>query len=250
MCIFRNALEVEEETDKGFVFTNLVSYGTSVWVPRRKTAVKIKSVGAVDIHFHGAFGIDLMTARNPELDELALLLGKRGVAAFCPTTLSVPFPALRAAVRRLGDWIALRSQKPTRRDPGHGALPARAFTSKVPIFIPVPAAPTLPEAIRRLRSRKSSKPFWEESCQGQLKFLTVAPELLQSGDLKKLARRASSKGITLSLGHSRATEAQAHQAFEAGFSNVTHAWNAVGFHQRSPRASWALPSAGPESTSR
>src|SRR5262249_25976094 len=84
--------------------------GTSVWVPRRKTAVKIKCCGAVDIHFHGAFGIDLMTASFDQLDRLSLRLTARGALGFRPPTLSVPYPELRQAIRRLGHWVSVRTR--------------------------------------------------------------------------------------------------------------------------------------------
>jgi N-acetylglucosamine-6-phosphate deacetylase len=44
-----------------------------------------------------------------------------------------------------------------------------------------------------------------------------------------------SLGITVSLGHSQATAAQAEEAFELGASMVTHAFNAMpGLHHREP----------------
>ncbi len=93
-------------------------YANSGWVPRPKRPVKTKrspdvrnntlilrSRGVVDIHFHGAFGIDLMTATPAELEELAARLGDAGVAGFCATTLSAPAKELRAVTEKLGKWI-------------------------------------------------------------------------------------------------------------------------------------------------
>ena len=65
-------------------------------------------------------------------------------------------------------------------------------------------------------------------------MVTIAPELELSTitnadtnvDLPCL-RWLTSKGIIVSIGHTEATEAQAHAAFAAGASMVTHAFNAM-----------------------
>lgn len=198
-------------------------------MPRRKTVVKIKSYGAVDIHFHGAFGIDLMAARREELDLLARRLKTQGVAAFCPTTLSVPFDELREAVRRLGGWIADRRKTPS----SDGALPL-GIHLEGPYLHPGACGAHPPESIRPFKLRELET-LWKDSSE-QLKIVTLAPERLSLPELRSLAAWAKARRVTLSLGHSHATEAQSKQAFANGFSSVTHGWNALSFHHRSPGA--------------
>lgn len=198
-------------------------------MPRRKTAVKIKSLGAVDIHFHGAFGVDLMSASPLELDRLARRLKTQGIAAFCPTTLSVPWPKLLEAVRRLGQWTAARKKSP---DP-QAALPL-GLHLEGPYINPGACGAHPPEGIRKLKIQELDQ-LWEESAH-QLKILTIAPEIVAPNQLKQLIAWTRARRITLSMGHSRATQAQAQAAFDAGFTSLTHAWNAMGFHQRSPGA--------------
>jgi N-acetylglucosamine-6-phosphate deacetylase len=84
--------------------------------------------------------------------------------------------------------------------------------------------PFQPEALEAL---------WELSL-GTLRILTIAPEILYPAKLRWLARFAARTGIRLNMGHSRATQAQAEQAVAAGFTGVTHAWNAMAFHHREP----------------
>ncbi|HEY9862162.1 MAG TPA: hypothetical protein V6D16_21890, partial [Candidatus Obscuribacterales bacterium] len=61
---------------------------------------------------------------------------------------------------------------------------------------------------------------------------TLAPELDPTGDAIAYLR---SLGITISLGHSQATAAQAQQAFAQGATMVTHAFNAMpSLHHREP----------------
>jgi N-acetylglucosamine-6-phosphate deacetylase len=70
----------------------------------------------------------------------------------------------------------------------------------------------------------------------QLKILTFAPELLSRTELRRLVSWAKLRKITLSVGHSLASEAQAREAFSLGCQGLTHAWNAMKFHHRSPGA--------------
>lgn len=203
---------------------------------------RIRTLGAVDVHFHGAFGIDLMTAGLDDLNLLAKKLGQAGLAAFCPTTLSVPFAELREAVRRLGAWISEFSESPkspkfNESSSKSGLLSAE---SAIPLGIHLEgpyispgacgAHPT--QAIRKFKLSELET-LWEES-RHTLKILTLAPELLTSAELSQLARWAFKRSITLSLGHSQASEKQAESAFSQGIQGVTHAWNAMPFHHRAP----------------
>ncbi len=198
-------------------------------MPRRKTAVKGKRLfrtpGLVDIHFHGAFGIDLMRASSEEMTRLAERLAYHGVAAFCPTTLSVSPKELKASVGRIGRWIR-------EGDHSRGSLPLGIHLEGP--FINRAACGAHPPGILRKPTIRELEVLWKESL-GTLKIVTVAPEIVSTTELKALLRWCQARKIVLSLGHSRATQEQAAQAFRLGFSNVTHAWNGMGgFHQRTP----------------
>ncbi|NER01020.1 MAG: N-acetylglucosamine-6-phosphate deacetylase, partial [Cyanothece sp. SIO2G6] len=65
-----------------------------------------------------------------------------------------------------------------------------------------------------------------------VKVITLAPELDSTGEVIPYLR---SLGITVSLGHSLATVAEANCAFDQGATMVTHAFNAMpGLHHRDP----------------
>src|SRR5687767_12026798 len=74
-------------------------------------------MGLVDLHFHGAYGIDLMSATSADLEDLRHSLAKEGMAGFCATTLSTTAEDLESAVRRLGRWVL------SSRTRDQGALP-------------------------------------------------------------------------------------------------------------------------------
>lgn len=180
----------------------------------------------MDLHFHGAFGIDLMTASHARLNELSAELYRHGVAGFCPTTLSAPPRELHEAVARLGTWI--RAQRERLGKPG-GAR-ALGIHLEGP-FISPHAAGAHPPGVIRPATLAELAALWEAS-QGTLKIITLAPESLDAGELRAVAKWARQNQVVLSAGHSRATAAQAEGAFAAGFRSVTHAWNAAGFHHR------------------
>src|SRR3954471_14387376 len=145
------------------------------WVPRAKTGVKRKPLitpGAIDLHFHGAYGIDLMTADERELDLLsASLWNDAGVAAFCPTTLSSPSRELAAAVHRLGSWI--------RRGRHPGARPL-GIHLEGPFVHAEACGAHPPESLRPLSFEELDE-LWKASRE-TLKIITLAPELLVEED--------------------------------------------------------------------
>lgn len=184
-------------------------------------AVDVQTLGVVDLHFHGAFGVDLMRASPKELESLSRALWKKGVAGFCATTLSTSPKELLQTVQRLGSWIS------EGRHPGAQPL---GIHLEGPFLNSNACGAHPPKSIRKF-SGSELEALWEAS-RGTLKILTLAPEILSKSELSHLCRWAEKREIRLSLGHSRATEEQARTAFEAGFEGVTHAWNALSFHQR------------------
>lgn len=172
-----------------------------------------------------------MTAKPYELAELGRKLWRHGVAGYCPTTLSTRPKDLALAVTHLGQWIRSENSAPTRRGEPLRALPL-GIHLEGPFINSGCCGAHPPSRIRPLDFAELEN-LWQLS-QGTLRILTVAPETLSREHLRHLSIWAHARGISLSLGHSKATEIQARQAFETGFRGITHAWNALGFHQRSP----------------
>lgn len=184
---------------------------------------RVKTFGAVDLHFHGAFGIDLMSAPPNELDRLSGELKTRGVAAFCATTLSAAEAPLAETVARLGKWIASGSAP--------GAQPLGIHLEGP--FLSPDAAGAHPEGVLRKFSMTELEKLWQLS-KKTLRILTLAPETLDPAGRKELGIWASKRKVRLSIGHTRCTAAQAEAAFGDGFTGVTHAWNALSYHHREP----------------
>jgi N-acetylglucosamine-6-phosphate deacetylase len=166
-----------------------------------------------------------MTAKPSELDSLSAELAKKGVAGFSATTLSASETDLAAAVTRLGAWI--------RSEAAPGARPL-GIHLEGPFLNSEAAGAHPPGILRKLRMTEIEK-LWTASRE-TLHILTVAPETLDDETRTALATWATKRKVRLAIGHTRCTQLQATTAFEAGFSGVTHAWNALSYHHREPGA--------------
>lgn len=178
----------------------------------------------IDLQVNGAFGIDLFRADAPQLDALAKRLGKAGLTGFLPTLITAPTSDLEPALQRVGGWVARFGKTP-------GARPLGLHLEGP--FLNPESAGVHPAMEMKPASTETLEHWWTLS-QGTLRLLTVAPEIHSIAELKLLTRWARKRDVRLSIGHSRATFAQAQQAFNLGFSGVTHAWNAGTFHHREP----------------
>jgi N-acetylglucosamine-6-phosphate deacetylase len=187
-----------------------------------------RAPGAIDLHFHGAFGIDLMTADAAQLDRLSQKLFRKGVSAFLPTTISAGIPETESALSRLGQWI--RSQQ------NEGPQPGRAFPLGLHLEGPFlskgccgahPEKHLIPPSLELLK-------HWQKLSQRTIAKLTLAPETAPWSEVRKILRWAAREQVCISLGHSRADASLARKALDSGFTSITHAWNAMPFHHRTP----------------
>jgi N-acetylglucosamine-6-phosphate deacetylase len=128
-------------------------------------------------------------------------------------------------VSRLGKWIREKSEDKT------GAAPL-GIHLEGPFLSSGACGAHPPSALRKLKWEELQE-LWIAS-QETLKIITLAPETLNPSTLRELGTWSQKKGVVLSLGHSLASKEEAEFAFNNGFSGITHAWNAMPFHSRSP----------------
>ncbi|MBL8049117.1 MAG: amidohydrolase family protein [Chthonomonas sp.] len=168
--------------------------------------------GFVDTHIHGGFGLDWM--EQPDcLPELAEHLARVGVEFFLPTTISYPLADVRRAIGGLTahPMIAgfhLEGPFLSRKYPG--AQPESALLD--------PA---------------DRGPGWDEVLNDpRLRIVSMAGELPGAHEL---AANLTQRGVIVSQAHTDATYEQAHAAFQAGATHLTHFYNAMrGFTHREP----------------
>ena len=164
--------------------------------------------GFVDIHIHGAFGIDFMSASSLQMVELAGKLRELGYEAFLPTTITATPADIAFALSQLPDhemiW-GFHLEGPFISELHPGAQPVSAITGPGSEWDAILDDP-------------------------RLRVITLAPE--REGILPLISRLAS-RGVTVSMGHSDATYDQALAGFKAGATHITHTFNAMrGFHHR------------------
>lgn len=172
--------------------------------------------GFIDVHVHGACGVDTMDGSPSSLEAIAEGLAAHGVTAFCPTTMTMDEGHIVAALDGVRSALSLR---------GGGARVLGAHLEGPYI------------SRRRLGAQDGTflrrpDPGFVAAHGDVLRLVTFAPEEDEGGRFLAALRDA---GIVASLGHSAATYEQAMEAFRQGARSVTHLFNGMEpFHHRSP----------------
>jgi N-acetylglucosamine-6-phosphate deacetylase len=168
----------------------------------------------VNIHVHGAVGHDVMEGTPEALHAVGAALAGHGVGAYYPTTVT---SSTEETLRAL-DMIA-------------GVIegePAPDCAAPVGIHLEGPFLSTAkrgvhPAALLVAPSISLFDRFWQ-AARGQIRIMTIAPELPNALELIEYARGF---GVVCSLGHSDAHLEQAEAGFRAGARSATHTFNAM-----------------------
>lgn len=190
--------------------------------------------GFVDVHVHGVSGLD--TLATPDgVEQIAALLPRYGVTAFCPTTVACPPDELgrvleavagarrdrpEACARVLGAHLESNFINPEYR----GAQPLACLRS------PRDRRTTAGSA----GGRFSAAQILDEiaGASREVAIVTLAPELDGALDL---IRRLVRAGHRVSLGHSAATYEEGMAGIDAGATHATHLFNRMPpFSHRAP----------------
>ena len=181
------------------------------------------SLGGVDLQINGALGLAFpdLTAENAHvLQKITKFLWDVGVDGFLPTLVTTSVEKIQRSLAVIADIIPCQQadakilgvhlEGPFLNYQKRGAHPAEYL---LPLTI---------DEVKRVLGDYAHV----------VKVITLAPELDPTGEVIPYLR---SLGITVSLGHSQATSAQAQLAFELGATMVTHAFNAMPpLHHREP----------------
>jgi N-acetylglucosamine-6-phosphate deacetylase len=184
--------------------------------PARNFPDAIIAPAFFDVHFHGAAGHDVMEATPEALTAIGKLLAHHGTASYLATTVTAPLDATQRALSELAGLILKPDLLPgkTARPIGiHLEGPFLSHTKRGVQPAEHLLAPDL-AVFDRLY----------EAAEGQIRLMTIAPEL---PDAIELIAYATSRGVRVSLGHSDATAAQTRKAVVAGAVSATHTFNAM-----------------------
>jgi N-acetylglucosamine-6-phosphate deacetylase len=182
--------------------------------------------GFIDVHIHGAIGVDVMDATPASLREVSQYLASQGVTTWLPTLVPAAdenYASVIAAVEQTvenshGARIAgVHYEGPFVNSAQCGALHSEYFKT-YSSSSDLESLPVLPDAVR---------------------MITLAPEI--SGGVE-LIRELKRRGWVISIGHTRADLKVLDEACDAGARHMTHFMNAMSpLHHRKPGpVAWGL----------
>ena len=170
--------------------------------------------GFINVHIHGAAGVDAMDDDISALKTLADFLPTTGVTSFLPTTMTMPLEKIHGALERIRRG----------KNFSHGARILGAHVE----------GPFINEKFNGAQAAENILPAdftLIENFTDAIKIITVAPEICPA----EFISRCREKNIVVSIGHSAATYDEALAAIASGASHVTHLFNAqTGLHHRRP----------------
>ena len=181
--------------------------------------------GFIDVHIHGAVGVDTLAADADALHRVARFLAAAGVTSWLPTLVPAPdedYARAVAAINELMEDGAARA--PAARALGvHYEGPfvnrAQCGALRTPFF----RTYSTPADIEHL-------PLVAHA--DAVHMITVAPEI--EGGVELVGALAA-RGWIVSIGHTRADVATLDAAAVAGARHMTHFFNAMSpLHQRAP----------------
>jgi N-acetylglucosamine-6-phosphate deacetylase len=166
----------------------------------------IAVAGFVDLQVNGFAGVDFLGTNGEGYAAAGDALLETGVTAYLPTFITSDEADLVTALR---------------------AVPSRTRGPRIlGVHLEGPFLSPFRLGTHRLAARRDPDPALLERllAAGPVRVMTLAPELPGALELIDLLH---ARGVTVSLGHSDATAAEAHAAFDRGVRTVTHVFNAM-----------------------
>ncbi|MBX3289314.1 MAG: N-acetylglucosamine-6-phosphate deacetylase [Acidobacteria bacterium] len=190
------------------------------------------AAGYIDVHNHGAVGIDVNEADTDGLIEIAAFLARHGVTAWLPTLVPDSDENYRRVIEAIDRLMAIQSDMPIAQAVGvhyEGVFANEKMCGAL-----------RPEFFKRFTGGEAAA---LPRLKSGVHMTTFAPEV--EGGIE-LVRELKRLGWIASIGHTRADIETLNAAFSAGASHVTHFFNAMtGIHHRDVGvAGWALTTAG------
>lgn len=190
--------------------------------------------GFIDVHIHGAAGVDTLDASPEDLHAVARFLAANGVTAWLPTLVPAPAEDYRRAVESIAALMRAQDESPA-------AARALGVHYEGP-FVNLRQCGALRTAYFRTfkdASDLDDLPTPAPEFYGAARMITVAPEIEGGVELVgELVRR----GWVVSIGHTRAGVEELEGARRAGAHHMTHFLNAMSpLHHRAPGpVGWGL----------
>ena len=176
--------------------------------------------GFIDMHTHGAYGVDTNDASYDGVKTWIRKIPEEGVTSMLPTTVTQSEDILLSALKNIARIV---------KD-GYEGAEMLGIHLEGP-FISRKYKGAQPEEWIREPDVSIFKRY-QAAANGLIKVLTLAPE---EDKEFALIRYASGHGVVVSIGHTDASYEQAVMAIANGASSMTHFYNGMkGFNHREP----------------
>jgi N-acetylglucosamine-6-phosphate deacetylase len=194
--------------------------------------------GFIDVHIHGAVGVDTMNASAEDLHRLSAFLARSGITGWLPTLVPDSPTQYQLATKAIADLMADQRTGPT---PGEAR--ALGVHYEGPFVNDQQCGALHREHFRTFRDLDELNLLPRLSDEEANHMMTVAPEI--EGGVR-LIEELTKRGWIVSIGHTRATCDVLDQARNAGARHLTHFMNAMTpLHHRSPGpVAWGLMNDG------
>ncbi|HEV2864714.1 MAG TPA: N-acetylglucosamine-6-phosphate deacetylase [Pyrinomonadaceae bacterium] len=188
--------------------------------------------GFIDVHIHGAVGVDTLEATADDLHRVALFLAGEGVTSWLPTLVPAPEEDYRRAVLSVEQLMSEQDERPP-------AALALGVHYEGPFVNERQCGALRTPYFRRYTGPDSLEGLATLGLQGAAHMTTLAPEV--EGGIE-LIRELVRRGWVVSIGHTRAPVELLEGAREAGARHMTHFLNAMPqLHHREPGpVGWGL----------
>src|SRR5258705_2279630 len=175
--------------------------------------------GFIDIHIHGAAGIDTMDASSEQLSKAAQFLLTQGVTGWLPTLVPASHETYATAVDAVEGLISEKTNPSLQK--GARAL---GVHYEGPFVNNAQCGALRAEYFKTYSSTSEFERLPVPKTKGAKMMMTLAPEVEGGLDL---VRALNQRGWIVSIGHTRANPEVLDGAFEAGARHTTHFLNSM-----------------------
>ena len=194
--------------------------------------------GFIDVHIHGAVGVDTMEASPEGLLQIAEFLATQGVTGWLPTFVPASLEQYQHAISSIEQAVAQTSVCEDRGDHRLKSVPLGVHYEG-PFVNSEQCGALHREYFRTFKALSDLDDLPVVNNPGAIHMMTLAPEIDGGIDLIKEINR---RGWVASIGHTRASVVTLDEAGNAGARHMTHFMNAMTpLHHRAPGpVGWGL----------